>query len=123
MSWDSKVLWTEGLFLQPHHFQQAARYTEALVVFELALRYRVPHRLLDYTLGSYSYFFQKLSHLDIEFLFVHVRTPVSISLGYLDLAAGFQDFCLIYTIVMGPALVTQVDGEFESGLLSLVSRY
>lgn len=31
MSWDSKVLWTEGLFLEPHHFQQADRYTEALV--------------------------------------------------------------------------------------------
>lgn len=31
MSWDSKVLWTEGLFLQPHHFQQADRYTEGLV--------------------------------------------------------------------------------------------
>jgi type VI secretion system protein ImpJ len=31
VSWDSKVLWTEGLFLQPHHFQQADRYTEALV--------------------------------------------------------------------------------------------
>jgi len=31
LSWDSKVLWTEGLFLQPHHFQQADRYTEALV--------------------------------------------------------------------------------------------
>lgn len=31
MSWDSKVIWNEGLFLQPHHFQQADRYTEALV--------------------------------------------------------------------------------------------
>lgn len=31
MSWDSKVVWNEGLFLQPHHFQQADRYTEALV--------------------------------------------------------------------------------------------
>lgn len=31
MSWDSKVLWSEGLFLQPHHFQQADRYTESLV--------------------------------------------------------------------------------------------
>ncbi|WP_102107680.1 type VI secretion system baseplate subunit TssK [Oceaniglobus roseus] len=31
MSWDSKVLWSEGLFLQPHHFQQADRHTEALV--------------------------------------------------------------------------------------------
>lgn len=31
MSWDSKVLWTEGLFLQPHHFQQADRHKEAMV--------------------------------------------------------------------------------------------
>jgi type VI secretion system protein ImpJ len=31
LSWDSKVLWTEGLFLQPHHFQQSDRYTEALI--------------------------------------------------------------------------------------------
>ncbi len=31
MSWQSKVLWTEGLFLQPHHFQQADRYMEGLV--------------------------------------------------------------------------------------------
>ena len=31
MSWDSKVLWSEGLFLQPHHFQQHDRYVESLV--------------------------------------------------------------------------------------------
>ena len=31
MSWDTKVMWSEGLFLQPHHFQQADRYAEALV--------------------------------------------------------------------------------------------
>jgi len=31
LSWDSKVLWTEGLFLQPHHFQQSDRHKEALV--------------------------------------------------------------------------------------------
>ena len=31
MSWGSKVIWSEGLFLQPHHFQQADRYTESLV--------------------------------------------------------------------------------------------
>lgn len=31
MSWESKVLWTEGMFLQPHHFQQSDRYHEALV--------------------------------------------------------------------------------------------
>ena len=31
MSWDSKVLWTEGLFLQPQHFQQQDRHVSALV--------------------------------------------------------------------------------------------
>ena len=44
MSWDSKVLWTEGLFLQPHHFQQADRYTEALVA-------GLAHRLTPYAWG------------------------------------------------------------------------
>ena len=31
MAWDSKVVWSEGLFIQPHHFQQSDRYHEALV--------------------------------------------------------------------------------------------
>ncbi len=31
MSWESKVIWSEGLFLQPHHFQQSDRYLESLV--------------------------------------------------------------------------------------------
>lgn len=31
MSWQSKVVWSEGLFIQPHHFQQSDRYHEALV--------------------------------------------------------------------------------------------
>ena len=28
MTWNSKVAWTEGLFLRPQHFQQADRYHE-----------------------------------------------------------------------------------------------
>ena len=31
MSWRSKVIWSQGMFLQPHHFQQEARYVERLV--------------------------------------------------------------------------------------------
>jgi len=31
MSWFSKVAWKEGLFLQPHHLQQADRYVEKLI--------------------------------------------------------------------------------------------
>lgn len=30
MSWDNRVLWLEGLFLQPHHFQQHDRWIERL---------------------------------------------------------------------------------------------
>ena len=31
MSWENKVIWTEGLFLQPQHLQQQDRYVERLV--------------------------------------------------------------------------------------------
>ncbi|BCH19789.1 type VI secretion system baseplate subunit TssK [Mesorhizobium sp. L-2-11] len=31
MSWDNKVVWSEGLFLRPQHFQQNDRYIEKLV--------------------------------------------------------------------------------------------
>jgi type VI secretion system protein ImpJ len=31
MSWRSPVIWSQGMFLQPHHFQQQARHTERLV--------------------------------------------------------------------------------------------
>ena len=31
MSWNNKVVWAEGLFLQPQHFQQHDRYFERLV--------------------------------------------------------------------------------------------
>ncbi len=31
MSWDNKVVWSEGLFLQPQHFQQHDRYIEQLI--------------------------------------------------------------------------------------------
>ena len=31
MAWDSKVVWSEGMFLRPQHFQQFERYVEHLV--------------------------------------------------------------------------------------------
>ena len=31
MSWYSKVFWSEGLFLRPHHLQQNDRYAEHLI--------------------------------------------------------------------------------------------
>jgi type VI secretion system protein ImpJ len=37
MSWNNKVLWSEGLFLQPQHFQQHDRYIEHLVRSQLGL--------------------------------------------------------------------------------------
>jgi type VI secretion system protein ImpJ len=41
MSWYSKVAWTEGLFLRPHHFQQSDRYHEHLL--ELRVRAATPY--------------------------------------------------------------------------------
>ena len=31
MSWRNKVVWSQGMFLQPHHFQQETRYIERLI--------------------------------------------------------------------------------------------
>ncbi len=36
MEYAQKVLWSEGMFLTPHHFQQADRYTENLISRRLA---------------------------------------------------------------------------------------
>ena len=41
MSWTSKVVWSEGLFLRPHHLQQSDRYTENLV--ESRVRHVTPY--------------------------------------------------------------------------------
>ncbi len=41
MSWYSKVVWSEGLFLRPHHLQQSDRYLENLV--ESRLRHITPY--------------------------------------------------------------------------------
>ncbi|WP_132253127.1 type VI secretion system baseplate subunit TssK [Methylobacterium segetis] len=41
MSWNSKVVWSEGLFLRPHHLQQNDRYLESLV--ESRVRYLAPY--------------------------------------------------------------------------------
>ena len=39
MSWYSKVAWTEGLFLRPHHFQQNDRYHEHLLESTCTIRH------------------------------------------------------------------------------------
>ena len=31
MSWHDKIIWTEGMFLRPQHFQQQDRYVQQLV--------------------------------------------------------------------------------------------
>lgn len=41
MSWESKVIWSEGMFLQPQHFQQHERYLEKLI--EARARPTMPH--------------------------------------------------------------------------------
>src|SRR5215468_612392 len=41
MSWYTKVAWTEGLFLRPHHFQQNDRYHEHLL--DSRVRFATPY--------------------------------------------------------------------------------
>jgi type VI secretion system protein ImpJ len=41
MSWNSKLVWSEGLFLRPHHLQQSDRYHEHLV--ESRVRHVTPY--------------------------------------------------------------------------------
>jgi type VI secretion system protein ImpJ len=41
MSWDNRVIWSEGTFLQPQHLQQHDRFLEAYV--ELRTRVLRPH--------------------------------------------------------------------------------
>ena len=41
MSWRSKVIWSQGMFLQPHHFQQEARHVEHLI--DVRVRACGPH--------------------------------------------------------------------------------
>ncbi|MFC1363443.1 MAG: type VI secretion system baseplate subunit TssK, partial [gamma proteobacterium symbiont of Ctena orbiculata] len=31
MSWMSRIVWSEGMFLRPHHFQQQERFLEHMV--------------------------------------------------------------------------------------------
>ena len=44
MTWHNKVIWTEGMFLQPQHFQQHDRYTEQ--PFTVYFSRLIPHWLL-----------------------------------------------------------------------------
>ena len=46
MSWYSKVVWSEGLFLRPHHLQQNDRYLEHLVESRVAARHALSVGLL-----------------------------------------------------------------------------
>ena len=41
MSWRSRVVWSQGMFLQPHHFQQEARHVEHLI--DIRIRAAQPH--------------------------------------------------------------------------------
>ena len=37
MAWEKKVIWSEGMMLQPHHFQQQSRYHESQLRYSSSL--------------------------------------------------------------------------------------
>ncbi|MCB1958714.1 MAG: type VI secretion system baseplate subunit TssK, partial [Rhodocyclaceae bacterium] len=47
MSWDNKVVWSEGMFLRTQHFQQADRHTEWQVRSALAAARAHPWGVTD----------------------------------------------------------------------------
>src|SRR5215469_10238944 len=51
MSWDNKVIWSEGLFLRPQHFQQSDRYVEKLVRSRIAALRPYPWGLTELKLN------------------------------------------------------------------------
>src|ERR1043166_396601 len=51
MSWDNKVIWSEGLFLRPQHFQQSDRYFEKLVRSRVAALRPYPWGITDLKLN------------------------------------------------------------------------
>ncbi|MBV6388440.1 MAG: hypothetical protein JNIBNLAF_00032 [Nitrosomonas europaea] len=65
MSWNNKVIWSEGMFLQPQHFQQHDRYFEKLLENRTA-------PLLGHSWG--------FSHLEID--------PAALMLGKVQLTAA-----------------------------------
>ena len=52
MAWDNRVLWSEGLFLQPHHFQQHDRYLEHLAQSQAGLGCPYPWGLSRLTIDQ-----------------------------------------------------------------------
>ncbi|WP_277187815.1 type VI secretion system baseplate subunit TssK [Caballeronia sp. BR00000012568055] len=65
MTWHQRVIWSEGLFLQPHHFQQHDRYVE--------------HQLRAHVLGTESWAWGTLS-LALD--------PLALELGKIALTRG-----------------------------------
>ncbi|WP_295391108.1 type VI secretion system baseplate subunit TssK [uncultured Thiodictyon sp.] len=53
MAQDNRVLWSEGLFLQPHHFQQHDRYLEHLVESQAGLGCPYPWGLTRLAIDRY----------------------------------------------------------------------
>jgi type VI secretion system protein ImpJ len=51
MSWNNKVIWSEGLFLRPQHFQQSDRYVEKLVRSRIAALRPYPWGLTELKLN------------------------------------------------------------------------
>jgi type VI secretion system protein ImpJ len=52
MGWRNRVVWSEGMFLQPHHFQQELRYVERLVDARVASAQAYAWGFVDFQLDE-----------------------------------------------------------------------
>ena len=52
MRFDEQIFWSDGLFIQPHHFQQLQKYGADALHKDREIFHAFPYGLLDYELNT-----------------------------------------------------------------------
>jgi len=125
MSWRSKIVWSQGMFLQPHHFQQEARHVEHLV--DLRLRAADVHAwgFFELVLDEGSLALGKLGLLRASGVLPD-GTPFELPLGdalpaALEVPLDAKDETIYLALPMARAGTTEV--EYEAGADQELRRY
>jgi len=113
MSWTSKVIWSEGLFLQPQHFQQQDRYIEHLIEARTAPTSGCPWGFVQLTLDEAALGLGKIAIARARGLFPD-GTPVDcpgadVLPGPLDLPADMKDDLVVLAAPLRRAGIIEAD--------------
>ncbi len=125
MTWYNKVVWTEGMFLQPQHFQQQDRYVAHAM--ELRARFSAPYQWGFFSLGL-----DETALLQGKLALTHATgllrdgTPFSIPTDdsaplSLDIGADVRDERVVLALAQLRPGVAESDVESQAG--AMPSRY